>query len=53
MGFECESIGPENACKLICELRLIIEDGGNMKLPTLAKVDTKTTNCNALHDCHQ
>ena len=39
MGFECESIGPENAGKLICELRLIIEDGDNMKLPKLAKVD--------------
>ena len=39
MGFECKSIGPENAGKLIGEIRLIIDDGGNMKLPKLAKVD--------------
>ena len=39
MDIECQSIGQENAGKLICELRLIIEDGGNIKLPKLAKVD--------------
>ena len=37
MGIECESIDQENASKLIGELRFIIEDGGNIKLPKLPK----------------